>query len=255
MLIALAPLMACVGAHDVGVADASTAADTAPSEASSPALEKPRLALCERWATLQCDGEARCCADPGRDHNACVEALLASCEQQLHLDEVASNPVSGYDADAAERKFDQMEQLVASCDPSVATWELSVSGLRGMFAGTLAQDQSCKPGDVLTADRATLAAAVIACSDAESVACLPMTLLGDWTCASKQAEGASCLTDENCESGNYCANPDQNPLGTCAPTLPLMAACSSASQCQSSACVDGACVELSVESAYCPSGL
>ena len=251
MLLAFAPLFGCVGSHDVGGVDASTSRDASPSEASSPALEK--LALCERWATLRCDGEARCCSNPGRDHSACVQALQGSCEQQLHLDEVASNPVAGYDPVAAEGKFDQLGQLIASCDPSLASWELSAGGLRGVFDGTLAQGQSCKPGDVLTADRATLAAAVVACSDAEHVACLPTSLLGDWTCATKQSEGAGCLTDENCASGNYCNNPNQSPLGTCTALLPLMAACTGASQCESSACVKGACVELSAESAYCPS--
>jgi hypothetical protein len=243
--------MACVGSHDVGD-EASTTLDASTSEASSPALEKPPLALCERWAMLRCDGEARCCSDAGRDRDACVQALQASCEDQLHLDEVASNPVSGYDGEDAQRKLEQLEQLVASCDPSVARWELSVGGLRGVFAGTLAQGQSCKPGDVLTADRATLAAAVVACSDAEHIACLPATLLGDWTCAPKQPAGAGCLTDENCESGDYCDNPDASPLGTCAATLPLMAACTGASQCESSACVGGVCAELNAQSAYCP---
>jgi hypothetical protein len=251
MLLAFAPLLACVGSHDVGD-DTSSSRDASMPRASSPALEKPRIALCERWAMLRCDGEARCCSDAGRDHDACVQALQASCEEQLHLDEVASNPVSGYDADAAERKLEHLEQLVASCDPSVARWELSVDGLRGMFAGTLAQGQSCKPGDVLTADRATLAAAVVACSDVEQVACLPATLLGVWTCAPKQPEGAGCLTDENCASGDFCDNPESSPLGTCAATLPLMAACSGASRCASSACVGGVCVELDAASAYCP---
>ena len=249
-MLALAPLLGCVGAHDVQSVDASAATDTSQPEASSPALEK--LALCQRWATLRCNGEAHCCSDPGRDQSACMDALQGSCEQQLHLDEVASNPVSGYDADDAEHKFDELEQLIASCDPSVASWELSPSGLRGVFSGTLAQGQSCKPGDVLTADRATLAAAVVACSDAEHTACLPASVLGDWTCASKQAQGGGCLTDENCASGEYCDNPDQSPLGTCAAALPLMAACTGASQCESSACVGGMCVELTADSAYCP---
>jgi Dickkopf N-terminal cysteine-rich region len=253
MASALLALSACGTSHAVDELPDATMTPASLPEASSPALEKPQPLLCERWAALQCQGEARCCSDPSRDQDACVQALQASCEQQLQLDEIAKNPISGYDADDADRKFDALQQLIATCDVSVARWTLSPSGLRGMLHGTLAQGQSCKPADVVTADRATLAAAVVACSDAEHVACLPASLLGEWTCASKQDDGASCLTDENCGSASHCDNPEQNPLGTCAPALPLMAACTSASQCASSACVEQRCVELDVQSAYCPS--
>jgi hypothetical protein len=250
----LSSALACGSSHPVdGAADASLEPESSHPEASSPALEE-HPELCERWAALQCQGEARCCSDPGRTQDECAQALRTSCEEQLHLDDVADNPLSGYDADDADRKFDELQQLIASCDPSVAHWTLSPSGLRGMLHGTLGAGESCKPGDVLTADRATLATAVVACSDAEHVSCLPASLLGDWTCAPKQTSGESCLTDENCMSGSYCDNPNQGPLGTCAVALPLSAACTTASQCQSTACVDEQCVALDAQSAYCPSG-
>jgi hypothetical protein len=206
--------------------------------------------LCKRWAELQCRAQEQCCDDAERTLSDCPVNLAQQCQAQLGLDTIAKNTVSGFDADAADSAFQQQEELGGHCDLDILNWSLSATGLRGMFKGTLAPGQSCKPTQNL-ADTGTQLAAVVSCDAAAGVACLPESLLGAWTCTAKQGTGAKCLSDENCDEGTFCSNPASAPLGTCTARLQLGAACTDASQCESLHCRAGQCSELDQNGAYC----
>jgi hypothetical protein len=240
-------LSGCLDSHAV-----SKIVDAGAGALSSDApLSTQTTSLCARWAAIQCDGEQRCCDTPSRSLDDCERALHDACEQTLFLDQVAMNPIAGYDAAEADHAFADFAQRAADCDPSVASWMASPTGLRGILRGTLDEGKSCKPVDALNADGATLAAALVGCQNPDRDACLPASLLGDWTCAPKQAAGGSCVTAENCASGNYCDSPSSAALGTCVAALPLMASCESADQCAAGGCVAQKCVEANAQTAYC----
>ena len=241
-------LSACVDSHDV-VVDRPAQSAIEPKPAAAPA--RP-TGLCTRFAQLVCRGEQQCCDAPGRSTETCLSEMAQECEQELYLDQVAAHSSAGFDQSAADAAFEELEQLVERCDPGVVRWSLSQSGLRGMFKGTLVEGQSCKPAQALTADRATQASALLSCGPAEDIACLPKSLLGEWSCAAKQPIGASCVLDENCEANGFCDMPDAAALGRCTERLPLSALCSTDTQCASFACRYQSCVEADAQAAYCP---
>jgi hypothetical protein len=241
------PLAACGVSHFVnGPSDGDAGVEVHEAAAVAP------TGLCLRWAELQCRGEETCCSSPGRTPESCRGALTQQCAENLMLDQIASHASAGFDLTSAEAAFSELSQMIDRCDPESVRWSLSAAGLRGMFKGSFTQGQSCKPAQAVTADRGTQGAALVSCSAAGEVACLPKSLLGDWTCEGQQPSGASCVTDENCEDGSYCSIPSQALLGHCAEQLPLMAACSEDDECSSLICRDASCIAADAESVYCP---
>lgn len=230
----------CSSSHDVDLAaDASTRADSSEG-------------LCARLVAIQCDAEQRCCSAGARSRERCRAEVQQACDEDVFLDQVAQSPQSGFDPTAADRVFAELERLSLRCDVSLVSWAVSEEGLQSMFRGTLARDQSCSPVGGVTSERAVIASALAACRRDDGLACLPQGLLGEWTCAPKQAEGQSCITDDNCEVGAACDNYAQTSLGSCVARLPLGAACTDAGQCQSLFCDDGVCAEWDAMSVYCP---
>jgi hypothetical protein len=187
-----------------------------------------------------------------RSLERCQTDLTQSCQQTAYLDPIAMSRNTGYDASAAERAFDALEQLTLDCDLSIARWALSDDGLRGIFQGSLDRDATCTPVGGASADRGIVAAAISSCRQADELACLPKGLLGEWTCVPRQAVGQSCLTDDNCQGDSICNNAGEPALGSCTARLPLGAACTVANQCVSLACGAEKCVEPDVQSVYCP---
>jgi hypothetical protein len=208
-------------------------------------------ALCARAAMIQCAGEAHCCTNRTRTTEACRAAVMMVCSQQLYLDQIAMNPITNFDATATASAFGQLEQKASQCDISIAAWAGSDAGLRGILKGTVAPGASCKPSQNLT-DPPTAGAALASCTNITTTACLPKSLLGDWTCAPKNSAGGACATDNNCVTGTSCSNPTMKFLATCADLLPLGAACTDGSQCSSLFCKSGVCVAASQQVAYCP---
>jgi hypothetical protein len=252
-LILSAWLSACANSHDV-LADSSPAAragaDAITLDASA---QNTSTRICMRLTTSQCQAEQRCCSMPGRSLEACMAARLQDCEQSAHLDSVAMNPISGFDATTAQTLFTELEDKLEACDPSVVGWSTSADGLRRLFKGSVASGQSCKPQQLLNADESQQTAALLSCKDPESSACLPASLLGEWTCAAKSMLGGNCLTDDNCESDAYCSTPADAFFGTCSERLALAAACSGVNQCQSFNCSAGICKAPDPQAAFCPS--
>lgn len=206
-------------------------------------------ALCARLATINCAAELHCCINPGRSVESCRATLMTSCGE-THLDVISQNPITGFDRDLTERAFGQLEQKAAACDPTVATWAESVDGLRGIFKGTKAPNTSCKPAQNFM-DPVVAGAALTSCTGAATTACLPRSLLGDWTCAPKNPGGATCVTDMNCQSGLFCSNASMTALGRCAQRAAVGANCMDATQCASLYCRSGKCVAATVQNAYC----
>jgi len=242
---------ACSQSHDVQRSDSQPRA--AGERALVAEMPAQRASLCERLAELLCAAEQRCCERPGRSLDACRSARNSECAQSAHLDEVADNPVSGFDRAAAEGVFAGLEQKLQACDPDVVRWSASEAGLRRLFRGSVARGDSCKPAQVLNASESEQAAALLSCRDAADTACMPASLLGEWTCSSKSARGGGCLTDDNCAADAYCATPADAVFGTCQPRLPRGALCDSATQCESFSCDGEQCRAPDVQVAFCPS--
>lgn len=208
--------------------------------------------LCARIATIQCAAQAHCCFAPARDVEACEAELRNSCAQELFLDEIAANPITGFDADATAAILTEFEERSARCDIEIGAWGVSSAGLRGMLKGTLAPNASCKPAGVsAVTEKAAQAAALASCADIDQYACLPMSILGDWTCAAKSGNGGSCITDDNCQPDMYCSNPSMAPLGKCAQRLALGASCANGNECSSLYCKAGQCVAAEQQVVFC----
>jgi len=208
-------------------------------------------ALCARLATIQCAAETHCCLAPTRSRAACEAASSKACNDSLYLDQIAQNSITGFDGDFTVQAFTDLETRSAACDLSIATWSISPQGLRGILKGTRQPNASCKPPATMLMDKPSQAAALASCLNIETHACLPKSLLGDWTCATKSAEGANCITDDNCQAGMYCRNPQMNPLGKCAPRLALGANCTNGNDCMSMFCKSGNCVPADAQLAFC----
>jgi hypothetical protein len=208
-------------------------------------------ALCTRAATIQCAGEAHCCLTPTRTVDACRADLAMRCTQELYLDQIAMNPITGFDASATSTGFTLLEEKASQCDVGIVAWAASDTGLRGMLKGTLSAGASCKPAQNIT-DPPTAGAALASCKEIATTACLPQSILGDWTCAPKNAVGGACVTDGNCAAGTFCHNPNRAPLGKCAALGALGESCSDGGECASRFCKAGLCVSPDQQLAYCP---
>jgi hypothetical protein len=207
--------------------------------------------LCARFAALQCDAEQRCCSTKARSLERCESDLIQSCAQSLYFDQIAADSKTGFDSTVAERVLRELEQRTADCDPGVLKWLSSEQGLRGIFKGTLQEGQSCSPAGGASGNPGVVAAALSSCRQADGLACLPQSLIGDWTCSRKQATGQSCVTDDNCADGGACNNFSQPSLGTCIERRPLGAACTQAAECESLDCDGEVCREPTVDFVYC----
>jgi hypothetical protein len=206
-------------------------------------------ALCARLAAIQCAAEVHCCTNPKHTRETCQTQSTMLCSANLYLDQIAMNAASGFDPAATASAFSKFEEKARQCDITVAAWAGSADGLLGMFKGTLPPGANCTPAN--RADLPMAAAALASCTGNSTSACLANGVLGDWTCAPKNAAGGSCHTDLNCATGNYCANVGKTGFGKCAPLLALEAPCTEGNQCSSLSCSDGKCVPPGQQVAYC----
>lgn len=207
-------------------------------------------ALCARLAVIQCAAEAHCCLAPGRSVEACESEIRSTCTDELFLDVIAMDPITGFDAEAAAAAYTELERRSSECDLDIGQWGLGA--LRGILKGTLAANRSCKPpGAASVTDKRAQARALASCANITEYACLPMSLLGDWTCAPKNDSGGNCVTEDNCRTGLYCRNPNMQPLGRCAPRLELGATCTSGTDCSSLYCKGSKCVAAEQQVVFC----
>jgi hypothetical protein len=216
--------------------------------------------ICSRLATLQCAGEAHCCTNPGRTFDACFTAQSDACTNELQLDLIAADPVTGFDAEMTAQVLSRFEELAADCDPTITIWGGSMDGLRRMLQGTVQPGGSCMPAEEIIPSVAGYGAALASCAQIDTHACLftgngpipipvPPTSA---TCTERGEEGAACFVDTNCIDALYCANPDgQYSTGTCAPRKPIGASCAAALECESRFCNTGSCLERTQQTAFC----
>ncbi|MEY4581424.1 MAG: Dickkopf N-terminal cysteine-rich region [Pseudomonadota bacterium] len=175
---------------------------------------------------------------------------MKTCVEDLVLDRIAMNAVSGFDAAAAERAYTELESKASQCDPSVAAWGASAAGLRGILKGTIAPNTSCKPPQAFP-DKAALGAALVSCADPQQYACSFPNVLDAWTCTPKAAAGGVCNSDNNCNDGLFCAISGLSGTGTCNDRYAPGVACKAPTQCTSLFCKGGQCVEANQQAAYC----
>lgn len=204
--------------------------------------------VCDRLATVQCAGEAFCCANPGRTFDQCYQTQLSAC-QSVYLDDITLNPISGYDINKAQAAFTEFEALASQCDPGVAAWAISWTGLRGIVAGTIPPGGNCTSTNLL--NQALDAAYLASCTNGDTTACLPNATFSQWSCAARAGAGSSCMTDVNCLDGVYCNKPNLTSLGTCAARKSNGASCGGANECSSLMCKGGVCVVADKQAAYC----
>jgi len=236
-----------------GASGSGGSTDTDALFGTDPARNNvPRGQVCDRVATIQCASEQKCCSSPGRTFDECKSVMKQGCIDSL-MDAVTSNPVSGYDPNAAEPLFAQFEDKAKTCDPGVAGWAASPTGLRGIVAGTVDPGGNCTPpiGEITTKEYD--AAYLASCKDPANTACLPHPVPQPWTCAPRVDVGGTCFTDVNCVEGLYCDNYPQLSLsgGPCKARKQVGESCITANQCASLHCKAGACVEENVQNAYC----
>ncbi len=207
--------------------------------------------LCDRLTTIQCAGEAHCCVAPGRSVEQCKTEMMDGCVNEAYLNAIAANAITAFSPDAAAAAFTQFEMMASQCDPSIAAWGSSVTGLRGILLGTKAPGDSCKPPTLQLTNPAAAAAALASCTDLATHACLPTGLATAWTCAPKNSAGGACFTDINCQDGLYCPNPDAGFSATCAARKAEGAGCGLPKECASLFCKGGKCVAQEQQAAYC----
>lgn len=205
--------------------------------------------LCARLAVIQCAAEAHCCFAPGRTREDCEASIRASCSSDLYLDQIASNAITGFDAATAATTYTELETRSAACDIGIAEWGLVA--LRSILKGTRAPNQSCKPPVTALNDKPTQAAALASCTDLAQHACLPTSLLGDWTCAAKSGNGGNCVTEDNCQTGMFCRTTNMALLGKCMQRLELGASCANGTECASLYCKGAKCVAAEQQVAFC----
>ncbi|MDH5672009.1 MAG: hypothetical protein OEZ06_07645 [Myxococcales bacterium] len=209
--------------------------------------------VCARLAQIQCAGEAYCCDNPGRDRATCETVMADGCVNELFLDSVTASPVTGFDAGAASVAFTELERMASECDPGIAAFGGSASGLMGMFTGTIEAGGNCEPdgGPLGLPSEPAAAAALASCTDIQSQACLPR--LTSWSCEPRGQAGTKCFSDLNCVDGLYCPNPTfaVTTNATCTPRRPVGQACSTPNECESLFCKGGACVAADAQAAYC----
>jgi hypothetical protein len=234
--------------------DTAAQSSTVPFDAGSDPNRNHVVAgsLCARISAIQCAGEAHCCSAPARTVSTCETTLRTACTNQLYLDTLAANPVTGFDSGTTATILDELESRSSQCDTGIAAWGVSPQGLRGILKGTIAPGASCKPPGTNLTDKPVLAAALASCTGLDTTACLPKALFSEWPCAPKNPVGSSCVTDDNCQPDMYCSNPSMNFLGKCAQRLALGSACKvGGTECSSLYCRAGQCVPPSVDTAYC----
>lgn len=202
--------------------------------------------MCDRLATVQCAGEAYCCSNPGRTFSQCYQTQYNGCHNTVYLDAITTNPVAGYDITKAQAAFTQFETLASQCDPGVAAWAISMSGLRGIVAGTLGAGGNCTPPNLL--DKANAAGYLAACLNGDTTACNPNAA---WTCAPRTGVGTACFTDVNCLDGLYCNKPSLLANGTCTARKSDGTTCAGGNECTSLMCKGGVCVAATRDAAYC----
>jgi hypothetical protein len=213
--------------------------------------------ICQRLSTLQCEGEAHCCASPGRSFDACFTRQADVCTHELQLDLIAADAVAGFDADMTAQALTHFEQMAAECDPDIAAWGASMDGLRRMLQGTVEPAGSCMPPDDIPSV-AGYGAALASCAQTDTHACLfggdapiPLPPISA-TCTERGQQGAVCFVDTNCIDALYCHNPDgQYSTGTCAARKPVGASCATGVECESRFCNAGSCIERTQQSAFC----
>jgi hypothetical protein len=206
--------------------------------------------ICQRVAEIQCEGEAKCCSNPGRDVAACTAAQKMVCSDTLSLDAAAMNPITAFDAAKAKAALDQFESLATKCDATISAFAISGSGFRTIAAGTVAPGGACDPASSSNKVAAT-AAALVSCTGSATTACLP-AMSGGWKCAPRADTGGACFTDANCKDGLSCDNPNLALSGgTCGARKAAGADCTTGTECSSLACKDMKCVDQTKETAYC----
>ena len=97
-----------------------------------------------------CTAEAACCTSPGRTVDDCKLAIKTSCVNELYIDAISSNSITGYDASYAASAFAEFDKRAASCDVTIAPWAATVKGLRGIARGTRASGADCTAPNALT---------------------------------------------------------------------------------------------------------
>jgi hypothetical protein len=184
---------------------------------------------------------------PTRD--ACISGQRGVCETDSIVSRVGSNSAAAYSMDHAEAALDEFERLTSMCDPTVAAWGASSSGLINMFRGTKTQNSSCMPAS------STDVGAVFACRVDDGLTCVPgiAGIAGlpptGWTCKPRSGLNGNCYSDLNCTDGLRCETPET--LSTCVARKTEGATCSLPNECVSLLCETGHCAAPNVDDAYC----
>jgi hypothetical protein len=246
---------AALGGAGAGAGNAGTAAPVQQAARFDAGSDPNRnnvgpTELCTRLAAINCAGEAYCCNSATRTVEMCQVELTSTCQNDLMLDQIAMNPITGFDRAAAALAYAELERKASLCDSSVTAWGGSYEGLRGILKGTLAPNSDCSPPPAAS-DAATLAASLVGCAEPQSYACGFTSLVGAWTCAPKVGVGGTCNTDNNCTAETFCTIAVLTTTGLCTERKPIGATCTGPTECVSLFCKKAKCVAADQQAAYC----
>jgi hypothetical protein len=228
-------------------AGADVAADAGADAGADAAAALDPGEVCPALHEALCAAEQGCCQGVGRWPSA---ALCQSGEGDVCaiMAQVFSNPALGFDGEVARTYLTDVGTSSAACSPQVA----SLLDAKPPFVqGTLPQGGACTMAS--TADLVGLWAC-----QGEQV-CFPGVAggqLAPGSCGPLAGAGGSCLRDEHCALGHYCAGSGSSPpsAGQCAAGLPGDAPCGHRRQCAGGACEQGACTAATTDLLYCFNG-
>jgi hypothetical protein len=210
----------------------------------------PPSEACDRLSTIQCAAEIFCCpAAPTLE--LCRQAKAGACNLGGYFDDLAGDPLVGYDIDRAEAAFSEFEKRASACDPTIVSWSISDPGFRGVARGTLPPGANCAPASPNDAGSVGKYIAFLgSCADPEKMGCFGSPEEQTWTCTPRSTLGGRCLTELNCVDGLHCEY--GLPEGRCVERKANGIPCGSMLECQSLHCdVSGRCAAPTVADIYC----
>lgn len=191
--------------------------------------------ICEAFSDAFCRANGRCCMRDGEVYesfDACLTDQLSRCGDLMtgyeYVDAVRMRRIN-YNSSATGLALDRLGPLADACEP-VFFGDVILEAMEG----TLRSGEACEVDTE--------------CEDPETgtgYTCRLDELGVDMVCRGDRFPGDDCMDDADCAAqGGYCDT-------TCRAQLALGETCARDEQCESRMCIDGACVELTGENAYC----
>lgn len=235
-----------------GSMDAGPMADAGGDPVDAGAERLPVTEFCQRYVDIVCDGVRDCCSrvpDPSEDwdQTTCRRTASDQCGATIGL--VLARDYLEWDEEAAYRALTEGQAFIDdSCNPNVQDWYIDLDGFFSPIRGTRAAGEECTPSD--TRSTTEILASVLSCED--GLRCIRGT--GRWSCISPSELGDPCSFAFDCaDTGARCTG------GLFSKTCQIPgeaegASCLLADQCESLICRSARCQPVTRDAVYCLEG-